>query len=56
MARWPAPSATPSSAAGVVDLRNVLVLTAATLLPYVPVALAVMPLDEILEFAFKALA
>ena len=40
----------------VVDLRNVLVLTAATLLPYVPVVLLVMPLDEILEFAFKAIA
>ena len=40
----------------VVDPRNLLVLTAATLLPYVPVLLAVMPLDEILEFAFKAIS
>lgn len=40
----------------VLDLRAVIVLIAATLLPYVPVVLAVMPLDEILEFAVKAIA
>jgi hypothetical protein len=39
-----------------VDLRNLIVLTVATLLPYVPVVLLVMPLDEILEFAFKAIS
>jgi hypothetical protein len=39
-----------------VDLRNLIVLTVATLLPYVPVVLLVMPLDQILEFAFKAIS
>jgi hypothetical protein len=39
-----------------VDLRNLIVLTIATLLPYVPVVFLVMPLDQVLEFAFKALA
>jgi hypothetical protein len=40
----------------VVDLRNLIVLTVATLLPYVPVVLMVMPLDEILEFVVNAIA
>ena len=40
----------------VLDLPAVIMLTVATLLPYLPVVLMVMPLDEILEFAAKALA
>jgi hypothetical protein len=38
----------------VLDLSAVAMVTVATLLPYVPLLLAVMPLDDILRFALKA--
>jgi hypothetical protein len=40
----------------VLDGQLLAVLAVATLLPYVPVVLAVMPLEEVLRFALKALA
>jgi hypothetical protein len=40
----------------VLDLRTVAALGISTLLPYVPVVLAVMPINEILRFALKAVA
>jgi hypothetical protein len=40
----------------VLDRKAVTMLAGATLLPYVPLLLAVMPLDEILRFALKAFA
>jgi hypothetical protein len=43
------------SNAVVVDLRWVLVFVIATLLPYVPLVFAVMPMDEIIGAALKAL-
>jgi hypothetical protein len=39
----------------VLDVRIVAMLAAATLLPYLPVLFAVMPLDELLRFTLKAL-
>jgi hypothetical protein len=38
----------------VLDSRALLTLAGATLLPYVPVLVAVMPLEEILRVALKA--
>jgi hypothetical protein len=40
----------------VLDARLLAMLAVATLLPYVPVVLAVMPIDEILQFVLKAFA
>ena len=37
----------------VVDLPFVIALAVATLLPYVPVVFAIMPLDEIVRLAMK---
>jgi hypothetical protein len=40
----------------VLDAQTLMLLAGPTLLPYVPVLLAVMPLDEVLRFAVKAFA
>jgi hypothetical protein len=40
----------------VLDAQNLMLLAGPTLLPYVPVLLAVMPLDDVLRFAVKAFA
>jgi hypothetical protein len=37
----------------VLDSRAVIALTIATLLPYIPVLLAIMPLDEVINLALK---
>jgi hypothetical protein len=39
----------------VLDVRHVVMMAAATLLPYAPVVLAVMPLDQVLEVASKVI-
>jgi len=39
----------------VLGIRHVAALVAATLLPYVPVLLAVMPFDQLVQVALKAL-
>jgi hypothetical protein len=40
----------------VLDTKAVMPLVAATLLPYLPIVFAVMPLDDILKSALKAIA
>lgn len=40
----------------VLDMKAVMPLVAATLLPYLPIVFAVMPLDDILKSALKAIA
>lgn len=40
----------------VLDVRPVLLLVLATLLPYVPVVFAVMPFDQVMQLALKALS